>query len=528
MPYDWTPRVRALTIELTRHNTITDTVGEQAFPDALVQLLKTLPYFAEHPQDLRVMDTLDDPLPRRSVYALVRGRGTRTIALAGHFDVVEVDAFGALAPLAFDPEALVEPLAETLGGRAADELRDGTFLPGRGVLDMKSGLAIGVALLERFAALEGRIGNLLLVATPDEEGASHGMRSAARQLPGLAADWGLDLIAALNLDIAIDQGDGTEGRVIYAGSVGKLLPVTLAIGQPTHAGAPFDGLNASLIAAELIRRIEGAADIGEAPPVTLQHLDLKPGYNVTVPHYSWCAFNVLTRSSGPADVLDRLEVASRDALHAAIAVHAERGRAWAERAEHLESTFSQICTIWRASDLLARAPAELRERVEALAANRSVDVLAAARAAFHALAQGLALTGPGVVVGFAPIYYPLVNVPEADTSGLLAACSRHAAALSREIGQSVGLRPFFPAISDMSFLAAPVAPSHASAWRAETPGCARWPFEAAGLPTVNIGPWGRDAHQIGERVHAGYAFGVVPELTWRVAMELTRGVERGA
>ena len=74
----------------------------------------------------------------------------------------------------------------------------------------------------------------------------------------------------------------------------------------------------------------------------------------------------------------------------------------------------------------------------------------------------------------------------------------------------------------MSFLAAPVEPSHVSAWRAETPGWGRWPFEAANLPTVNIGPWGRDAHQIGERIHAGYAFGVVPELAWRVAMGVVK------
>jgi len=119
---------------------------------------------------------------------------------------------------------LSEPLAEQLGGRAAIELRSGAFLPGRGVLDMKSGLAVGIALLERFAQDPERQGNLLFVATPDEEGGSHGMRSAAAQLPEIAAEWGLDLAAALNLDITVDQADGREGRVIYTGSVGKLLP----------------------------------------------------------------------------------------------------------------------------------------------------------------------------------------------------------------------------------------------------------------------------------------------------------------
>ncbi len=520
MPHDWTSRTRALTLELTRLNSITDTPGERACADVILSMLKRLPYFADRPEDLRQLGTLNDPLPRSSIFALVRGSGRRTVVLAGHFDVVEIDAYGSLAPLAFDPEALIGPLADRLGGRAAIELRSGAFLPGRGALDMKSGLAVGIALLERFAQDPGRVGNLLFVATPDEEGGSHGMRSATRQLPELAAEWGLDLEAAINLDITVDQGDGREGRVIYTGSVGKLLPVALAVGQPTHVGMPFDGLNASLIAAELIRRIEGADDVGESPPATLQHLDLKPAYNVTVPHYSWCAFNVLMRRSDPGDVLDHMQRAADEALRAAIALHAARGRAWAERADHVTPTFRQAGTIWRAADLLAQAPAELRARVNALAQDADRDVLAGARAAFHALAQGLALAGPGVIIGYAPIYYPLAQADPARDAALLEACARQAAAVSAEAGTSIELRPFFHAISDMSFLAEQIGSDDLAAWRANTPGWRRWAIEAhdgRGLPTVNIGPWGRDAHQIGERVHAGYTFGVLPELVWRVA-----------
>ncbi len=520
MPHDWTLRTRALTLELTRHNSITDTPGEAACANAILDLLKQLPYFVDHAEDLRQIETLNDPLPRSSVFALVRGSGRRTVVLAGHFDVVEIDAYGSLAPLAFDPVALTGPLADLLGGRAAIELRSGAFLPGRGALDMKSGLAVGIALLERFAQEPDRIGNLLFIATPDEEGASHGMRSAARQLPELAAAWGLDLAAAINLDITVDQGDGREGRVIYTGSVGKLLPVALAVGQPTHVGMPFDGLNASLISAELIRRIEGATDLGESPPATLQHLDLKPTYNVTVPHYGWCAFNVLMRRSGPAEILEQLQVAADDALRSAIALHAARGDAWAERADHIHPTFSQTGTIWRAADLLAQAPAELRARVIALAQDPTRDVLAGARAAFHALAQGLELTGPGVVIGYAPIYYPLAQADPERDAVLLAACAQSAEAVAAETGTSIELRPYFHAISDMSFLAEQVNDADLAAWRANTPGWRRWALEArdgAGLPTVNIGPWGRDAHQVGERVHSGYTFGVLPELVWRVA-----------
>ena len=43
--------------------------------------------------------------PRRNVFALKRGAGRRTIVLTGHFDVVPVEDYGALKPLALAPEA---------------------------------------------------------------------------------------------------------------------------------------------------------------------------------------------------------------------------------------------------------------------------------------------------------------------------------------------------------------------------------------------------------------------------------------
>jgi len=77
----------------------------------------------------------------------------------------------------------------------------------------------------------------------------------------------------------------------------------------------------------------------------------------------------------------------------------------------------------------------------------------------------------------------------------------------------------------MSFLAPygredlPVAAANAPAWEAAIgrevgPGLA-----TPGVPMVNAGPWGRGYHGWLERVHAPYAFGVLPELV--------RGIARG-
>ena len=146
-----------------------------------------IPYFATHPNDLVVAPIPDDPLGRANVLALVRGTGTRTVLLSGHFDTVPVDDYGPLKDLAGSAEQLLPRLVEALEAsgedpRALDDFMSGDFLPGRGLLDMKSGIAAGIAVVEAFAADPARRGNLLFAATPDEEDRSVGMRAAAELL----------------------------------------------------------------------------------------------------------------------------------------------------------------------------------------------------------------------------------------------------------------------------------------------------------------------------------------------------------
>jgi arginine utilization protein RocB len=45
----------------------------------------------------------------------------------------------------------------------------------------------------------------------------------------------------------------------------------------------------------------------------------------------------------------------------------------------------------------------------------------------------------------------------------------------------------------------------------------RWSGEVIGVPTVNIGPWGRDYHTPLERVEIRYSFDTLPQLLLDVA-----------
>ena len=231
-------------------------------------------------------------------------------------------------------EELAEALLADLSARARTEQEDkayadflgGDFVPGRAMLDMKSGLAAGIALLERHAARRDREGSLVLMATPDEERNSQGMRSLRGALPALADRWGIEVAAAINLDATSDQGDGAEGRAIHRGTIGKLLPFAFVVGEPSHAGYPFDGVSTHLITSAILQRMEvntGLCDMGAGepspPPICLEARDLRGAYEVTTPERAFLAFNWLYHSWSPGTLLERFRAEVTEALASATA-----------------------------------------------------------------------------------------------------------------------------------------------------------------------------------------------------------------
>jgi arginine utilization protein RocB len=90
---------------------------------------------------------------------------------------------------------------------------------------------------------------------------------------------------------------------------------------------------------------------------------------------------------------------------------------------------------------------------------------------------------------------------------------------SLTIGKSLRVRPYFPGISDMSFLS-PADSAEQRAFVMDKSALGNdeqgLPFQPLECPVLNVGPWGRDYHQAGERVHREYSFVELPELVWRL------------
>ncbi len=459
------------------------------------------------------------------------GGARETVVLTGHYDTVSTRDYGDLAGLATDPEALAPALLARLSAtastpaqnRAKADLASGAFLPGRGLLDMKAGLAAGIVAAERFAVAGGR-GNVLFLAVPDEEAASAGARRAAPELGTIASAHDLDLVAAVNLDAIADDGDGIEGRVVALGTIGKLLPTAFVVGLPTHAGYPHAGVNAAVLAAAIAARVEWAPELTDltegpaTPPSLLSLRDGKPGYDVTTPATAFAAFNVLTVSRTPGEVLDAFDGLCREAVDSAIVDLRTRRSGFRASSAAIDEVavvpvmrFETVADQARRSDPLGFVNA--LDGLDAL----TVPLPERCRILTDRLWQISGLAGPAVVTGFGSIPYLPTRLSASPNARRLATVVAEARqAVGARHGTIIGSDPVFAGISDMSFLGEADEASLASLAR-NMPGWAewvRWPARGGigGIPIVNAGPWGRDYHTWLERIHVEYGFDVLPDL----------------
>jgi len=533
-------RTKDLSLTMTRWPSVTGSPDEADFSGRLHALLAETPYFQRHPDQLFTVDSHGEPLTR-NVVALVRGTGRKTVVLAGHFDTVSIANYGTLAPLACDPEPLTRALLEELRGRprnGAEEkaLRDfesGAFIAGRGLLDMKSGLAAGIAAMERFAGLDAPDGNILFVATPDEENRSRGMRSLRDALPGIARRFDLDIVAGINLDASSCERDGEEGRAVYLGSIGKFAPFAFVIGRPTHAGYPFNGTSAHRIGAEIVRAMDTVPELSDEafgerspPPVCLEACDIRDGYDVTTPDRVWLSFNWLTHRRSARDMLAEFRAIVAGALQAALETQDAhqaryRGRAGA-KTQGLVLTYAELV-----ERLKARGGAAALARLDALdhSLSGSTDPLKVSREIVAAATEA-GIEGPAVIVGFGSLHYPLVHLERSDAGDMKARLRRVMDAAAERHGTSIKFKQIFAGISDMSFFGHRPDAGETGLIAANTPSAAFTDDAPEGLlsfPTVNIGPWGRDYHQKWERVHAPYTFGVLPDLVFEAALACLAG-----
>ena len=477
------------------------------------------PYFRAHPEHLGASAIPGDG-PGRSVnWALVRGRGPGTVVLIHHSDTVGTEDYQELAGCARDPEALAAALragGRGLGAEARADLDSGAFMFGHGGADMKAGGSIQLALVRRFSRQELPKGNLLVLALPDEENLSAGMRHAPALLGQLRERFGLEYRLMINSEP--HQRTDPRVGVLSEGSVGKLLPFVHARGALAHAGQVFSGLNPVSLLGEIVRRMELNADFCERsgsevtpPPTCLFLKDSKDRYDVSMPRSAFACFNLLTLGRSPGELLGALEELCREAAGAVLAdLERNHARYRALRGEPAAALPWQV-PVRRFEQLAGPGPVQAAGPGRTLAQDTWDTV--------EALLDRQGATGPGIVIGFVPPYYPAVTHAAGTFAPKAAALAGHLVRYAAAaLGQRYATEQFYPGICDLSFSSiqggaeleaalVPNMPLHGPRYRI--------PFAEIrenAMPCINIGPWGKDFHQLAERVHKDDLLVVTPLL----------------
>lgn len=505
------------------------------------EFFKSLPYFEKHPEDTGLYEIPADPYGRKIPYALLRGKKTDTVLLSGHFDVVSTEEYGKAEPWAYEVGTkLEEMLAQMpLDATAKADLESGEWIWGRGVADMKGGLAIHAALFEEYAkqALEGTLeGSIVFMPVPDEESYSAGMRNGINILKDFKEKYGLNYKLLIDPEPTADKGDY---QIMSLGTVGKIMPAIIVQGKKGHMGHCYEGFSALGILADIYLRTNGSLEFSEVyedeasvPPTWGNMRDMKKGYDVSIPHRAYGYFTALNFGMTPEEIINKLKKISTEAFENQVEKLNNEYQQYKtmNKAEMMDKiyyepkvlVFNELCDLARAKDAAAfdKFYKEAYDEIIAKVNSGETNFPSATIDMMEAVLNFADISEPVVLLGFAPPYYPpthsdLVKGKEGYGTKAYKLVSELS---EKEFGQKVGYENFFMGISDLSY-GCITAPFDYVKYSANTP---LWgqdysidfeSIEDVAIPGVIYGPIGRNYHQYVERVNKESLLKVVPNVT---------------
>jgi arginine utilization protein RocB len=542
--------VLAFTKQLVNIESIVNTEGEKAISQSLFSILSNFPYFTNNPSHIKIAQTINDDHERYNVLAFVKGtKGTskRTVILMGHMDTVGIDDFNQLKELACFPDELMEALKhEDLPPSAKDHLQSGDWLFGRGILDMKSGVASHLYLLKHYSEHPEELdGNIVFLAECDEEDSSHGVLSALKTFKSWKEEHHFDYVAAINSDFVSPRYVGDENRYIYKGTVGKLLPSFFITGAETHVGSCFEGLDPNFIAAELTRQINYNPELcneafGETtvPPVSLKQTDLKPSYTVQTALSAYVYYNFFIHSWSPKDVLTKLKEQALIAFKRSLASFDDRYKQYCALSgePYLNPPWGpRVYTYEEMEQMLIEENgnqfvSHMDQFKQTLLLDTTLDTRMFAARVVEEAWKWMKDKNPAIILFYSSLYSPRIELTGKTNheQDLIDALDQAVEAVQPNYQFPIITRNFFPYISDMSFVALSDDDEGINAVSTNDPGWGTKHYvdyqdiRDINVPVINIGPYGLDAHKKLERMEMTYSLEMVPNLTNLVIKNLLK------
>jgi arginine utilization protein RocB len=498
--------------------------------------LAATPYFRENPADLRLLPLEGDQLKRHLVFAIVRAprRTSDTVIVAGHMDVVGTQACGSLAPWAFEPEEYTKRIASAdISPEARRDLETGEWLFGRGLADMKSGVAVGLQMLIEAARDPSSLeANLAALFVPDEENNSSGMLSASSCLARFQKDEGLRYLACVELEPTFATGDEAKPS-IYLGSIGKINSFFFCAGKETHVGEYYEGFCAAPIISNINLMLDGNPEYADSlfgkayPPFgCMRQMDLRREYSATIMTRAFAFYSYLTATKLPGQILSDMREIAEEALRRSIERYTVNASAFAKMCGFAATPRKWEPAVLSFEELSCRAKKVLGEGYEGFIEETLAGVAEGsderirAAALVEAMVDLCAIPGPMAVIGFLPPWYPhRANLGSSRGEKIVEKVASEASEKAKALfGEPLEIRPFFEGVSDLSYCGFQGESSEMDVFAENMPGWGRpyrLPREALAeldIPILNLGALGMDAHKNTERIHLPYAMDIFPEL----------------
>lgn len=512
--------------------------GEADASEKIKEILLSFPYFEQNSDLVWTTDLPADPYQRKNVFAFLPKQGIKqTVLLHAHMDTVGVEDFGKIKSMAFDPDKLLDFFKEyEEDSEIKEEALSGDWAFGRGMLDMKSGMAVHLMnLLFYTEHLEELPFNLLFMGNPVEENDHTGMIESLPELIKFKQQ-GYEFIAAINTDFVSPLHEADTTRYLYTGAAGKMLSCFYIKGREAHVGNTLQGIDPTLLSSAINLAIntnpalcEEIDDEEILPSSALYQRDQKDFYNVQTAKTAHLYFNTFLYEKSAKDVLDTLLDATKQAVDQVTSMLDERLTAHRKNIHVPQGSIEHSVKIYLFEEYVAFC----REKINPdailqtlLTKTEKLDKRELGFAFIDALEQATGDDSPKVILFLAPPFCPHNEIEQ--NTRLDVAVTSAAEKIAERTGEVFKKRRFFPFLSDSSYLAMNETDQEIKAIEENFPGMADiYPLpvqtiQQLSIPAVNLGVFGKGAHTWKERIYKPYSYEVLPVLIREVLTMLKK------